>query len=191
MLWLIKRWITKFKRPSKAQNTALIKQRGENIDAFIFREATINDLHNLVTLHVKTWADTYWDVKQPPTYQIREYQWKQQFSATDSNWFCIVIENERNELIGFAKGIREKNGIGDLGKIYLLSQYQRLGLGQKLLRKVAERFIGMGVSRMSVFADVANPSCLFYEAMGGERARHPNGKINYGGYFWSDLKKLI
>jgi len=77
------------------------------------------------------------------------------------------------------------------GKIYLLREYQRLGLGRLLIGHIARRFLSLGINSMSVFADAINPSCRFYELMGAEKSRHPNGKVNYGGYFWRDLSKLV
>ena len=71
-------------------------------------------------LHVKTWADTYPMVRRPPTFAIRESQWKEAFAKADGSWFCIVIESAAGELVGFAKGVRTGPSWGDLNKIYLL-----------------------------------------------------------------------
>src|SRR5438128_8377564 len=98
------RFVWGFKRPSKATNARLLRKRGETLDSLIIREATAEDIPALAALHVKTWADTYWNVKHPPTYKIREHQWQEQFKVTDGSWFCFVVENPRRELVGFASG---------------------------------------------------------------------------------------
>lgn len=36
----------------------------------------------------------------------------------------------------------------------------------------------------------ANPSCRFYEAIGGEVQRDDAGKLNRGSYIWRDLRVL-
>jgi len=136
----IMRYLLNLKRPSKAANTRLLQQRGERLDSLLIREAVDGDLPALAALHVKTWIGTYLNVKHPPTYEIREYQWKEQFQVRDGSWFCFVIVNASGELVGFAKGKREPNGKGGLNKIYLLREYQRLGLGRLLLCHVARRF---------------------------------------------------
>jgi len=101
--------------------------------------------------------------------------------------------NKGNELVGFAKGKinKDKNSRimqGDLNKIYLLSDYQRMGLGTKLFALVVKRFLSLGVTNMTLFGIPQNPSCYFHEAMGGERLYNKKGEFD-GGYHWTDLKK--
>jgi ribosomal protein S18 acetylase RimI-like enzyme len=121
-----------------------LKDRGESLDSFTFRDATAEDTPELGKLHAITWAQTY--NARSPNIQLRQYQWNKTFTEeNDGSWFCIVVVNKNNELVGFAKGKIYKNegsseNRGDLNKIYLLSDYQRLGLGKKLFRLVVERF---------------------------------------------------
>jgi len=65
--------------------------------------------------------------------------------VTDGSWFCFVVENRKGELVGFAKGKTYNHSdlpdfSGELNKIYLLREYQRLGLGRRLVGCVARRF---------------------------------------------------
>ena len=181
-------------RPSKQSNLRLLRKKGEQLSSFKIREAISQDIPALATLHVKTWRETYWTVLFPPTYTIRNLQWQQQFKVTDNSWFCLVVENEKRELIGFAKGKKYNHAdlpefAGELNKIYLLRKYQRLGLGRKLLGQVARRFLQQGISNMELFGTPANPSGKFHEAMGGGRLYAKNGEF-HGGYCWRDLHKL-
>ena len=190
----VKRFVLGLKRPSKKANLRLLHSRNESPSSFIIREATIEDLPALAALHVKTWSETYWTVLSPPTFTTRNYPWQQQFKITDGSWFCFVIENKQGELIGFAKGKTYRHSdlpefSGELNKIYLLRQYQRLGLGRKLLGYVAKRFLSMGVSDMVLFGIAENPSCAFHDAMTGEKLYAKNGEF-HGGYCWRDLKRL-
>ena len=122
-------------RPSKQTNLKKLQDRGESLDAFTFRDATENDIPELEKLHAITWAQTY-NAKEP-NIRLRQYQWRKAFTEeNDGNWFCILVVNKNNELVGFAKGKIYKNEgsselHGDLNKIYLLSEYQRMGLGKK------------------------------------------------------------
>ena len=182
------------RRPSKAVNQAGLLSRGENLALFTIREVVPEDLHALTALHVKTWADTYPNVKQPPSYELRERQWREQFQVTDGTWFCFVVVNPKGELIGFAKGTmpgstEPSNACGELSKIYLLRDYQRLGLGRRLVGHVARRFLSLGVHTMVLFGTPQNPSFAFHEALGGERLFAENGEF-HGGYRWPDLQTL-
>ena len=159
------------------------------------REATADDIPALARLHVVTWNDTYPGVRSPPTYEVRERQWREAFAADDGSWFCFVVERDDGELVGFAKGKRyaspdQPDYAGELNKIYLLREYQRRGLGRRLVGHVVRRFLGQGVDSMLLFADAGNPSCGFYEALGGEKLREPDGTTSYANYGWRDLRRL-
>ena len=187
------RFINGFKRPSKKTNRRKLHERGETIDSFTFRDATEEDISELGKLHAITWAETY--NRKNPNIQLRQYQWHKSFTEeNDGSWFCILVVNKNNQLVGFAKGKIYENKDsselqGDLNKIYLLSDYQRLGLGTTLIRHVARRFLSLGVNDMVLFGVPQNPSCAFHEAMGGERLYSEKGTFG-GGYRWRDLKKL-
>jgi L-amino acid N-acyltransferase YncA len=182
------------RRPSKQANMRKLQVRGETPESFTFRDATPDDIPQLAKVHVKAWQDTY-RVLRPPTYQIREYQWRKAFTEeNDGRWFCILVVNKKNEVIGFAKGKTYKHNdlpdfSGELNKIYLLFDYHRIGLGKKLVGHVARRFLSMGINNMVLFGIAQNPSCAFHEAIGGERLYAKNGEF-HGGYCWRDLKKL-
>ena len=190
----IHRFVLGLKRPSKRVNTQLLKQRGEYLSSFVIREAHIDDIPALASLHVKTWNETYWTTLFPPTYKIRLSQWQQQFNVRDGSWFCFVVENMNKELVGFAKGKTYSHSdlpefSGELNKINLLRKYHRLGLGRKLVGHVARQFLSQGISNMVLFGTPENPSCDFHEALGGEKLYAGNGEF-HGGYCWRDLNKL-
>src|SRR5687767_12703795 len=146
----ILRLINSIQRPSASRNRKLLKQRGEQVDSFIIREARYEELEKLAHLHVITWNETYPLITNKPTFATRAYQWEEKFSKGEKSWFCYVVENRRNELVGFATGNRYEEPLpigfdGQLNKIYLLKQYQRLGLGKRLLGFVARRFRQMKI----------------------------------------------
>ncbi|MGB8193472.1 MAG: GNAT family N-acetyltransferase [Chitinophagaceae bacterium] len=183
------------KRPSGIANARHLQERGEHVDSIIIREATPADVPAIAQLHVETFNETHAPVfKDGPKYEIREHQWKEIFNSP-GNWFCLVIQNERGELVGFAKAHPYTHNdlpdfSGELNKIYLLRKYHRLGLGKKLLCQVAERFLNQGVSSMLLFGEAHNPTNRFYETLGAEKLFAANGEF-HGGYGWRDLKQLI
>jgi GNAT superfamily N-acetyltransferase len=158
-------------------------------NSFLIQVATFEDIPNLAHLHVKTWNATYAEVRQKPTYEIREWQWNRAFEEKNKTWFCFVIETESGELVGFAKGKLEKDGSGNLNKLYLLDEYKNEGLGRLLVSHVAHRFLELGIYAMSVVADVQNPTCAFYEKLGATRIPSKDNSIAV--YVWRDLKCLI
>jgi RimJ/RimL family protein N-acetyltransferase len=185
------RFLQNLRRRSRQANLKLLKERGEDLaTSFIIREATEKDIVPLSHLHVKTWSDTYPMVLRPPGFATREWQWKELFSKKERNWFVYVIEKKDCSLIGFTKGNIEEDGSGNLNKIYLLREYQRMGLGKKMFCLVVKRFLSLHINRMTVFAEATNPSCWFYEKMGGQKMRNGDGSLNHGNYEWNDLGQL-
>jgi L-amino acid N-acyltransferase YncA len=190
----IHRFVMGLKRPSKKANARLLKKRGEVLSSFTIREARYEDIPALAALHVKTWSETYWLNTFPPNYEVREAQWRQQFNANDGSWFCFVVVNRNGDLVGFAKGKTYSHEdlpefSGELNKIYLLRQYQRIGLGRKLMGHVARRFLEQGIHNMVLFGTAENPSSGFHDALQGEKLLGKNGEF-HGGYCWRDLEKL-
>jgi ribosomal protein S18 acetylase RimI-like enzyme len=182
------------KRPSRATNLRRLRARGEALDDLIIREATRDDVTALAVLHVKTWNETYPLALRRSTFETRQSQWRAQFEKTDGTWFCFVVENRHRELVGFAKGNTYASDDlpgfgGELNKIYLLREYQRLGVGRRLVGHVARRFLSQGITTMVLFGIPQNPSGAFHEALGGERLHAKNGEF-HGGFGWRDLRKL-
>ena len=163
--------------------------------AFHLRDAREADIPTLAMLHVQTFNETHRGGRPGgPTYELRERQWRDAFESQDGSWFCYVIEDDRSELVGFAKGTPHDGGVpgyaGELNKIYLLQRVQRQGLGRQLLCAVARRFIERGVTSMLLFGEAKNPSNGFYEAFGAERLYSDAGEF-HGGYGWRDLRTLV
>jgi L-amino acid N-acyltransferase YncA len=161
----------------------------------VIREATSADVPALAQLHVDTFNETHAPIlKNGPTYQVREYQWREAFQEADGRRFCFVIEDENGKLVGFAKGqpyshSDQPDFTGELNKIYLLREHHRRGLGRLLLGHAARRFLDQGIDSMLLFGDAENPSNGFYEAFGAERLFAANGEF-HGGYGWRDLRSL-
>jgi ribosomal protein S18 acetylase RimI-like enzyme len=102
----------------------------------------------------------------------------------------VVIESATSELIGFAKGVRTGPGWGDLSKIYLLHEYQRMGLGRRLVGHVVRRFLAQGITTMTLSEDAGNPSCCFHLAIGAEYQRGDWGRAQRGAFIWRDLEAV-
>jgi len=184
-----RRFLLSLRRPGAATNARLARRRGETLDV---RRAVASDVPALAALHVETWNDTYAPLMTGPPVAVRERQWRDAFAADDGSWFCFVVTRPDGQLVGFAKGIvrERREDPGELSKLYLRRDHQRLGWGRRLLGHVAGEFLGRGITSMSAFVEPSNPSCRFFEAVGGEWLREPDGRLNFNWYVWSDLRAL-
>jgi GNAT superfamily N-acetyltransferase len=176
--------------PTASGNARILSERGERPESLVIRDATEADIPALAQLHVRTWNATYAPMlMNGPPVSVREYQWRETFARTDGSWFCLVVENAKGELVGFAKGTREDRSEygGQLSKIYLLRDYQRLGIGRRLVGHVARRFLSQGITSMWLFGDARNPSSAAWLALGAIKTDDDPGTGNYG---WRDLQRL-
>jgi len=163
--------------------------------AFHLRESRHSDIPALAALHVQTFNETHRGGRPGgPALELRERQWQESFERRDGMRLCYVVEDDRGELVGFAKGTSHDGSVpgyaGELDKIYVLQRVQRRGVGQRLLCAVARRFLEQGITSMLLFGDAANPSNGFYERFGAERLYSERGEF-HGGYGWRDLHALV
>jgi ribosomal protein S18 acetylase RimI-like enzyme len=188
------RYVFGLKRRSRSANARLLRRRGESLASFAVRDATAADIPALSRVHVAAWNATYKPMGgRGPSVDIREQQWRVKFAKPDQSWFCLLVVDARGTIVGFAHGHRDEGegeGAGTLSKIYLLTEYQRVGLGRLLMGHAARRFLANGVTRMALHVDPRNPSCAFYERLGGRHPRDRRGHASDGAYTWSDLQSL-
>ena len=185
------RRVLALRRPSGRANTRGLRARQESLEALTLRDAVTSDIPALAALHVATWNDTYAPLMTGPAVAVREHQWRQAFAQPDG-WFCYVLARPDGSLIGFTKGVfRPEHEIpGELNKLFLGRDYQRMGLGRRLLRQVVQRFLTAGVSAMAAYVDPRNPSCGFFERLGARWLVEPDGHVNFSWYVWNDLPLL-
>lgn len=187
----VARFIVGLTRPSPEQNARHLRARGESLATFVVREATRDDIPKLARLHVATWNTTYPFVRRKPSLALREAQWRAAFQTPEPSWFCFVVERPDRTLVAFAKGTRGDHPAfaGELNKIYVRRDYQRLGLGRRLVGHVVRRFFAQGTTSVILFADPGNPSCAFFERLGADRVPDEKGEF-HGAYGWRDLEGL-
>jgi GNAT superfamily N-acetyltransferase len=186
----IRRALT-LRRPTAESNEQVLLARHESLEQVSLREVRAEDIPELAALHVSAWNDAYAPLMTGPSVEIREMQWRQAFEKP-ADWFCYVLSSPDGELIGFAKGVfRHGHEIpGELNKLFLARDYQRLGLGRRLVGEVARRFLGASVSSMAAYVDPRNPSCGFFERLGARWLIEPDGEVNFSWYVWDDLTTL-
>jgi len=171
----------------------------------IIREANLTDAAAIAKVHVDSWRTTYRqlmpaDFLSNLSYQQRESRWVEILSSSSQNNFTYVAENEIGEIIGFANGGKERSGDrfyqGELYAIYILQEYQRQGLGYRLISTIAARLMQLGIDSMLVWAAADNSACRFYEKLGGQRVNQK--PVEIGGvqlmevaYSWTNTRSLL
>jgi ribosomal protein S18 acetylase RimI-like enzyme len=177
-----------------ARSTPRILSTPVIIDDLVMREATMADLRPLAELHVRTFNETHvGPFGSGPSYATREWQWREKLAETDATSFVLVLETGAKHLVGFIWCHPKKDNpkwMARLNKIYLLREYQRRGLGKRLVAAAVDRLVANGLTSMALFTETDNePACNFYERLGGERQVNERGEFE-GMYGWPDLHKL-
>ena len=164
------------------------------IGDLVLREANIADLRPLAELHVRTFNETHvGPLGSGPTYSTREWQWREKLSELDATHFVLVLETPAKQLVGFIwchPTTDNPRWAARLNKIYLLRDYQRRGLGTRMVAAAVDRLLTHGLTSMALFTEADNePACNFYERLGGERQLNERGRFD-GMYGWADLRQL-
>jgi len=182
------------RRLTRALNGPRALPPPEPVGDLVLREATIDDLRPLAELHVRTFNETHvGPFGSGPGYATREWQWREKLLEADDTHFVLVLETPARLLIGFiwchpTKG--NPRWAARLNKIYLLREYQRRGLGKRLVAAAIDRLLKHDLSSMALFTEPDNePACNFYGQLGGERQLNEHGEFE-GMFGWSDLNRL-
>lgn len=84
------------------------------------------------------------------------------------NSLLILGAFEDNELIGIIRVVGDGASVVFIQDILVLPEYQRQGIGTKLLRKVMEQYAS--VYQMQLMTDNTHKTIAFYESLGFSKA---------------------
>ena len=133
----------------------------------------------MARVHVDTWRSTYGDII-PETYlaglnyERSAARWVDYLTQLAPEELVLVAEAPTGEVVSFASAgpLREPLADGDaeIYALYILQAHQRLGLGRKLVAQCARELAGKGFRSLVIWALKENPTCGFYERLGGQRS---------------------
>jgi GNAT superfamily N-acetyltransferase len=139
-----------------------------------FREATVSDCPSVARVHVQSWKESFAGiVSQTFLDKISVEQRAGAFEAGFSadSYKMYVAEAAGRGVIGFADFGEPRELVdeyeGELYAIYLVSEFQRKGIGERLFNLGVDFFTGRGKRSMYLLALEVSPYRLFYEKMGG------------------------
>jgi GNAT superfamily N-acetyltransferase len=139
-----------------------------------YREATTEDCAAVARVHVRSWRESFAGIV-PQTFldklsiENRTSAFEQRFSA--GTYKMYVAEAAGPGILGFADFGEPRQSIDGYGAelyaIYLLPEFQRRGVGERLFNLVKEALARSGIDSMYLLALEASPYRPFYEKMGG------------------------
>ncbi|MBE3574456.1 MAG: GNAT family N-acetyltransferase [Firmicutes bacterium] len=179
----------------------------------IIRSATLSDAPGMARVHVDSWRTTYAGIVADEFLARLSYARSEEMfrrflapGSPEGAGQCTFVATARDgqpevgQIVGFAHGGPARTEIpgysGELYAIYILREFQRRGIGRRLVRAVAESLARSGRDSMYVWVLAANPSRRFYEALGGRLLRSQQIQIGAQSleevaYGWQDIQALI
>lgn len=168
----------------------------ENI---VYRRANVKDALGVAKVHVESWHKSFAGIVPQEfldnlTVEKREQAFRQRFG--EENYKMFVAETANDGIVGFADfgKSREKDFAfeAELYAIYLLSEFQRKGIGENLFKLCQKEMIADKVNSMYLMALDVSPYKPFYEKMGGQiigKGNHFLALVEYETviYGWKDL----
>ncbi len=169
------------------------------------RTATLEDSASIARVHVESWRSTYVGIVPDDylaglSYRNRESMWEEILTTDRPGTSCFVAEAEGGDVVGFANAGPERKGDrtyrGELYAIYILEEYQRMGLGRRLFSSAMRRLLADRFNSMLLWVLEENrPAIRFYESLGGERVGRKT--VTIGGvdlvevsYGWRGIAEL-
>ncbi|MBM7662996.1 L-amino acid N-acyltransferase YncA [Bacillus mesophilus] len=164
----------------------------------MIRHAQVEDIVSIAKIHVDSWRSTYKNIVSEEvlnslSYEEREELWKKVIP----NGGVFVALDDTGNIVGFASGGKERTKQyqgyeGEVYAIYLLEDAQRKGFGRKLVQSVVNDLKINNIHSLLIWVLEDNPSCLFYEALGGQKIDSANitiGGVDYTevAYGWKNL----
>jgi len=158
------------------------------------REACIEDAERIAIVHVESWITTYKGIISESylsslSVEKRTKSWLWTFENLNAHEKIFVAEDRQGNIIGFSNGGRSRSDElkhdGELYAIYLLRDYQRLGIGKMLFNSVVGSLKDNGYSSMMLWVLRDNPSVTFYKLQGGQTFGQKT--ISIGGYSLEEL----
>lgn len=142
------------------------------------REASIDDAEGIATVHVSSWRTTYADIISESylaslSVENRVKNWVRTFENRTEHEKVFVAEDKECNIVGFSYGGPNRNKEyrhdSELYAIYLLKEYQGLGIGKLLFNSLVESLKNSGYCSMMLWVLRDNPSLGFYSLQGGKQ----------------------
>jgi GNAT superfamily N-acetyltransferase len=156
-------------------------------------------------MHMESWRNTYRGLVPDSFLDSLDYgkrveRWQQRFTDASMEEFVYVAQDSAGRIVGFASGGPERTGHpiykGELRALHIALDYQRHGIGHRLMSTVVARLAEMGMHSLLVWVLTGNPARAFYEGLGGiyvterveDLAGVPVDEVAYG---WEDTTPLL
>lgn len=169
----------------------------------MIRQAVLNDAEAIAKVHIKCWITTYKNIVDDQylsslKWENRLSHWKEILQKNDeSATFVALIEDQ---IVGFISGGKNRHSEthydSELFAIYVLEQFQGLGIGTNLIKHLFKHLSQAHLKSMIVWVAENNPYKKFYETLGAEQTtltkqyKVGNTELTIIAYGWNQIEGL-
>ena len=139
----------------------------------LIRPSHSDDAHAMSRVYVQTWRDTYLGVL-PFGYLLEMSASRHEQALLDelnSQRIMSFVAEQAGRIVGFITGGFERNGdeiySGEICTLYVLKNFQRQGIGRKLVSALSRQLGRSGIYSMLVRVLKLNPYRRFYQKING------------------------
>jgi 3-deoxy-manno-octulosonate cytidylyltransferase (CMP-KDO synthetase) len=165
------------------------------------RRATIDDLPRVAAVHVESWQRSFSGIApeeflRSMDLEKRTKRLRERFDRQPYGMF--LAEHSNGQIAGFidyGDPVLKVDHDVQVYSFYLLPQFQRLGLGERLFRHCVHDIRDGGFKRLCLDSLEASPYKRFYSKMGGSVIGHDKHKLGDEDfatviYGWNDLEAI-
>jgi len=165
------------------------------------RKATARDIRSVAKVHAESWRTAYKGIVPDEYLSFAEtVDWEEHWSSIEKPEYktqVFVADSEEFGVVGVASAGPERTGdnvyAGELYALYLLPNFQGIGLGKRLTITTSKHLVEIGIHSMLVWMFKNNTRArLFYQALGADYIRDKEitvagGLVTITAYGWKDL----
>lgn len=153
-------------------------------------ELNNSHIQQIIEVAKLTWHETYSTIlsNEQLDYMLKEIYTEKSLirQMNEGQVFFGLFDNER--LIAFAAVSALEQYIHKLNKIYLLKEFQGLGLGKKMINFIIEFSKSQGAKSLALNVNRDNPAVEFYKTLGFTILKEVD--IAIGPYWMNDYEMI-
>ncbi len=172
------------------------------------RRATVADAEAIAAIRIEGWRTSYRGMI-PDSYldemdmneNVLHWRTILQALPVKEDALCVYVAVSEDEIVGFVSAMKlaepKLDKQGEINAIYIRPQWQRCGIGKRMMHKAARSLQAMGCQSCVIWVIDGNAQARnFYEELGGEILVEQEFSwdgldLTEVGYGWNDLNVLL
>jgi len=164
-----------------------------------YRRATMRDSHAAAQVNVQSWRESFGGIRPQAvldsmTIEQRYRMFRQRFK--DPAYRMFVAQRSDEGVIGFVDfgpPREDKHHSAEICALYVLSAFQRQGIGSRLFMMVVDAMLAEGNDSLCLIVLDDSPFRAFYEKLGGRQIARGEANERHEAfvmYGWSDVRRI-